>query len=212
MKICTFDLETIADKSKIDLLPEVQTDSRLKDPTKIKTDIAAKRLEQVNKMGLVPATAMICVFGWHDGEKTRSIILDKETPDAEKKLLTLAWAELKKAEHFVTFNGINFDVPVLLMRSLLNRVKPSVRISTKKYVIANHTDIRMILGRWDTYAKGNLDFYSRLLLGKTSKGSFDGSQVQDVWDMNLKDNIAKYCEDDCQMTWEIFDLISQYYI
>ena len=212
MKICTFDLETIVDKSKIDLLPKVQADPRLKDPTKIKTDIAAKKLKQVNEMGLTPATAMICVFGWHDGEKARSITLDKETPDAEKKLLTLAWAELKKAEHFVTFNGINFDVPVLLMRSLLNRVKPPIQINTKKYIIANHTDIRMILGRWDTYAKGNLDFYSRLLLGKTSKGNFDGSQVQDVWDMNLKDNIAKYCEDDCQMTWEIFDLISQYYI
>ena len=41
MKICTFDLETIADKSKIDLLPEVEANKTLKDPAKIEADIAA---------------------------------------------------------------------------------------------------------------------------------------------------------------------------
>ena len=212
MKIITFDLETIADKSKIPFLPEVKVNGTLKNQAKIDADIEKKQQEQIDKMGLVPATAMICVFGYHDGKESHSILLEEESAEAERDLLIKAWKVLKEAEHYVSFNGISYDVPVLLMRSLLNRVKPSVKISTKKYVIANHTDVRMILGGWDQYAKGNLDFYSKLLLGRSCKDGMDGSQVQEFWDMKLGKDIAEYCESDVQVTFEIFDIMSQYYL
>jgi len=212
LKICAFDLETIADKSKINFLPEVKPDKRIVVPAKIEADIAKKKQKQINEMALIPATAMICVFGWHDGKEPHSILLEEETPEAERDLLVNAWKELKKAEHYVTFNGIGYDVPVLLMRSLINRVKPSVKISTKKYVIANHTDIRAVLGNWDTYAKGTLDYYMNLLLGRTSKEELSGDMVQDTWDMGLGADIAKYCEADCQGSFDLYDLMVQYYL
>jgi len=212
MKICTFDIETIADKSKIPFLPEPVADTRLKDPIKIEADIQKKQNKQIAEMGLNPATAMICVFGWHDGKETHSIVLEEESLEAEKKLLKQVWSKLKGFSHYVSFNGVNFDAPVLMMRSLISRIQPSVKISTKKYTITNHTDIRMILGNWDTYAKGTLDFYSKLLLGKTSKNEMSGDQVQEYWDIGLHADIAKYCEDDCQITFEIYDLMTQYYI
>ena len=212
MKICTFDLETIADKSKIPFLPEVKANGTLKNQAKIDADIEKKQQEQINKMALTPATAMICVFGWHDGKESHSILLEDESPEAERDLLIKAWKELKKAEHFVTFNGIGYDVPVLLMRSLLARVKPSIKISTKKYVIANHTDVRAVLGNWDTYAKGTLDYYMKLLLGRTSKNEMSGDMVQDAWDLGLGADIAKYCEDDCQGSFDLYDLMVQFYL
>jgi len=207
-----FDLETIADKSAIPLLPPVEADSRLKDPAKIKASIEKKEADRLSKLGLDPATARICCFGWHDGKNSHHIILEDETPKAEKKLLQQTWEVLAEGDHFVTYNGIGFDVPMLLMRSLINRVRPAVKISTKKYVIANHTDVRMVLANWDSYAKGTLDFYSRLLLGKTSKEEFDGSDVQMMWDMELFDEIAKYCEADCKCTFEIYELLTKYYL
>jgi len=213
-KTIAFDLETIADKSIIPILPPIESDPRLKDPIKIKASIEQKEADRISKLGLDPTTARICCFGWFDSntKKSHHYILEEETPEAEKKLIQMAWDILSTCDHFVTFNGIGFDVPVLLMRSLINRVKPAVQISTAKYRITNHTDCRAVLGNWNNYAKGTLDFYSRLLLGKTPKGDFDGSQVQDMWDMGLFDEIGKYCEDDCEATFEVFELIQQYYL
>lgn len=139
-------------------------------------------------------------------------MLLEETNKSEKHLLEGAWDILAEGDHFVTFNGNTFDVPMLLMRSLVNRVRPAVQISTKKYTIQNHTDVRAVLSNWDQYKPGKLDFYSRLLLGETPKGEFDGSQVQDMWDMELFKDIGKYCEGDCEATYRIYELLIQYYL
>ena len=212
MKIIAWDLETIRDTSKISILQEPKPDKRMTDPVKIEKDIAKKMEEAIEIMGLNPATAMICCFGWFDGSKAGSIMLEEESPEAEKALLKKAWDVLKDANQVVTFNGFNFDVPVLLMRSILCRVKPTLTINRKRYTTLNHYDARMVLGNWDTYAKGDLNFYSNLLLGKSAKDEMSGDMVQEYWSMGLKDDIATYCESDCKTTFEIFDLISKYYL
>lgn len=208
----TFDLETIADKTVIPFLPPVEPDSRLKDSVKIQASIEKKEGERFSKLGLDPTTARICCFGWHDGEKTNHIMLRDETNSAEFDLLHQVWEVLSKANHFITFNGNGFDIPMLKMRSLINRVRPSVNIATKKWRIDNHTDVRAVLNNWDNYAKGTLDFYSKLLLGKSSKEQFDGSMVQDMWDMKLYKDIGKYCESDVLGTYEIYQLLLKYYL
>jgi len=211
-KIITFDLETIADKSVIPLLPPVEPDSRLKDPVKIKANIKEKEKDRISKLGLDPATARICCFGWYYGKEVHHVILEAETHEAEKKLLQQAWEILVEGDHFATFNGNAFDVPMLKMRSLVNHVRPAVNISTKKYTIQNHTDVRAILANWDPYKSGTLDFYSKLLLGDSSKDEFDGSCVQDMWDLELYEDIGNYCNGDCITTYEIFQLLTKFYL
>jgi len=211
-KTIAWDIETIADSSVIQLLPPIEPDSRLKDPKKIEANIKQKEIERNNKLGLDPATCRICCFGWHYDGRSFGIVLKDETPESEKALLEDAWEVLAEGDHFVTFNGINFDVPVLLMRSLVNRVKPAVNISTRKYNITNHTDVRAILGNWNNFAKGNLDFYSRVLLGETPKTDFDGADVQTMFDLELYDDIKNYCMDDVKCTFKIYELVKQYYL
>lgn len=211
-KVTTFDLETIADKSVIPLLPPVEPDSRLKDPIKIKASIEKKEADRISKLGLDPTTARICCFGWYDENESHHIMLEDETPQAEKKLLQQSWEVLAEGEHFVTFNGIGFDVPMLLMRSLINKVRPAVQISIKKYNITNHTDVKMVLANWDNYKTGKLDFYAKLLLGETPKGEFDGSDVQMMFEMGLYEDIGKYCEGDCVATYKIYELLTKYYL
>lgn len=212
VKMIAFDLETIADKSIIPLLPPIEADSRLKDPAKIKENIKTKETERINKLGLNPTTARICCFGWYDGKDSYHVMLKEETAQAEKALLSEVWGFLATVEHFITFNGNEFDVPMLMMRSLINRVRPSVNISIKKYVIANHTDVRAVLSNWNSHAKGSLDFYSRLLLGKSPKENMSGDMVQDAWDMEQFEDIGNYCEDDCKSVFEIYQLLTQYYL
>lgn len=233
MKTASFDLETIADKASIKLLPpvEVKAHGGIKDPVKIEKDIAARTKkaeeERISKAGLNPATAKICCFGWASkpieiiagGQivvptdiESRHIILKDETPQSEKKLLQDAWEVLSEFDHFTTFNGNSFDIPILLMRSAIHRARPSVSISTKRYTISNHTDCRMVLGNWDNYAKGNLNFYCRLLLGETSSGEFGGADIQELWNLELYDDIIEHCLDDCRLTYKLYDVITNYYL
>ena len=210
LKTISIDLETISDESVLPLLPSVEPDSRLKDPVKIAASIEKKKEEQIAKMSLSPTTATICCFGWATADSSGHLLLNES--GTEKQLLKNIWGVLSEFDHFVTFNGINFDIPVLLMRSAIHRVGPSVNISTRKYTIQNHTDCRMVLGQWDKYASGTLDFYSRLFLGESSKQEVDGSKIQGMWDSGLYAEIAEYCESDCEKTLKIYDIISNYYL
>ena len=211
MKSIAFDFETIADKSIISLLPEIEPDSRLKDPVKIAQNIKNKEVKRVQELGLNPATSLICCFGWHDGEKSGHIMLADE--ENEKALIEATWEKLSEYDHFISFNGINFDIPTLKMHSLKNRVRPAVNISTKRYdTKGNHADVRMILANWDNFQSGKLDFYAKMLLGSQGKDDMSGDQVQDYWDMEMYDEIGSYCEEDCRMTWDIWTLVQKYYL
>ncbi len=232
MKVASFDLETIADKLSIRLLPEptAEAHGNIKDPVKIEADIAQKvakkKEKQISEAGLNPATAKICCFGWATiGEPSKDTIILKsgkleshhlmlkdETPQSEKKLLQGAWEVLAEFDHYTTFNGIGFDVPVLLMRSAIHRVRPSVTISTKKYNISNHTDCRMVLGQWNQYQPGKLPFYSQLLLNEKMNDEFTGEDVQILWDMQLYSDIFEHCEEDCQQTYKLYEVITNYYL
>jgi len=51
-KPCAFDLETIANKTMVDILPEVKPAGNLKDPEKIKADIEKKKKDQIADLGM----------------------------------------------------------------------------------------------------------------------------------------------------------------
>ena len=208
LNVVAFDLETIANPAVIPFLPEIELDSRLKDPVKIKADNLKRELKRVTEMGLHPAQNLICCFGWWDVKGPGHIML--KDVNSEKDLLLEAWEVLSKYDHFVSFNGNGFDVPVLRMHSLINRVRIPVDISTRRYVIENHTDVRMLLANWETMSKGKLDFYGQLLVGM-GKDALSGDQIQDYWDHGLHEDIGKYCEGDCEIVFKIFELMREYW-
>lgn len=212
-KTIVFDLETISDPSIIPHLPPIEADTRLKDPVKIQANIKMKSEKRIAELALRPTSAMICCFGYcFDDGDPKALMLTKADRETERKLLLQAWEILSHADQFVTFNGLGFDLPVLLMRSMMNKVRPAVKIDRRRYSVENHCDIRMVLGNWDSFAKGNLDFYSRVLLGKAGKDDIDGSMVGEMFEMELFDEISEYCQDDVKVTWELYQLLTKYYL
>ncbi len=163
MKVVAFDLETIADKRMIEILPEPKPDTRLKDPAKIVANIEEKRKKQIADMGLSPMYNMICCAGWADNEKSGTILLEEETPEAEKKLLEDFWEILNNYDHFVTFNGRAFDVRCILLHGMEHGIWPAVNIDRGKYnkTGSNHTDMRLVLSGDTLFATGQLDTYAK---------------------------------------------------
>uniref|UniRef100_A0A6M3KF89 Putative DNA polymerase n=1 Tax=viral metagenome TaxID=1070528 RepID=A0A6M3KF89_9ZZZZ len=206
-----FDLETIADASVIPHLPPVDPDSRLKDPEKIKENIKEKKEKQKRQLALQSSTCRICCFGWFDGKQAGHILLN-ECENNEAELLVKAWEILAQYNFYATFNGNEFDVPVLLLRSLIHRIRPSVNIDTRRYQIGNHCDVRAVLGRWQKFAEGTLDFYARVILGEPAKNDLTGDQVQDYWEMEMFQEVADYCENDCRILYRLWELVQKYYL
>ncbi len=213
-KVCVFDIETVADPETEKLLPAVKAAGNLKDPEKIKVDIEDKAKKRRNEMGLHPLQNMVCCVAIHDLQdgKSQAIIMGGDTGKDEKLVLEKAWEALSKYDFFVSFNGIEFDVKVLNLNSVKRRVRPGVAIDTRKYQIGNHMDLRAILGNWEKFAHGTLDYYMKVFFGETEgkPEDMEGSLVQHYWDMGLHDEIAAYAISDVENTAKLHGLINEY--
>jgi len=207
-KLIAFDFETIANREGMPPFDEktVKT-GNLKDPDKIKSKVDDARAQYYSKAGLNPHQNLICCFGWCDEDNSGTVMLETESEASEKFLLI----EIKY-DGFITFNGLQFDVPVLKLHSLFNKIHPAINIDTRKYQVTNHLDVRAVLSNWDQYAKGDMNYYAGRLLYRQKKEGIDGQAVQDYWDVGLYDDIATYCEDDAQITWELGQLVREYYL
>jgi len=206
-KIIGFDLETIANKSLISDLPEVKAKSNLKDQEKILLDIAEKKKKQIADMGISPLFNMICCAGWMDSTgKSGALLLEEESQDAERDLLVKFWEILSKYDHFVSFNGRSFDLRCLLIHGMKYAIRPGVNIDKGRYNKGNHTDLRLVLAGEDRFAPGTLDSFARICLGETKTESICGEQVQDYWDMGLRNDIKTYCIQDCALLMGLFGM------
>ena len=213
MRSVIFDIETIGNPGMIDLLPPIEVDKRLKDPLKIEAAKTEKAAQQIERMGLDKTTALICCITTLDVEtdEIKSIGLDPETL-YEEELLEGFWEIAHPYSRFITFNGNMFDVPMLTFRSMVNSVQLSVKISTKRYQVGNHVDVRALLGDWDSRAKGTLDYYSKILLGESKADGIDGSFVQDMWDVGAYEEIAAYNQAECRSLKAIYQKMIGFYI
>jgi len=213
-KVIAIDLETIADPAMFKILPDVKPKGTLKDPVKIAADIAQKKAAQISGMGLSPMTNMICCAGWWDSDgESGAVMLDEATDEAEKNLLIEFWDLLAGYDHFVTFNGRNFDLRCMLLHGVSHGIRPSVNIDHGRYNRAgsNHTDLRPILAGEDKFAPGKLDFFCKKFLGAGDEDhkteGISGGLVQGYWDMGLKGEIGIYCIKDCELSYRLFEMV-----
>lgn len=218
--ILVADIETIPNMDVADLIPEPKANGVLKDPVKIAADIEKKKAEAVDKMGLDPNFGRICVIGYArriDGEiSTSDHRLEEAADEAEREVLSAFWEKAKMCARIATFNGAGFDIPFIMRRSWLLGVKPTRTFETVAWKCAtgeaNHIDVRLVLSDGDARAKGTMDLYGKLKLGRGKTEGMDGSQVWEYWQAGRLDEIADYCKDDCGTTLELLESLYGYYI
>jgi len=234
-KIVVLDIETIPDPDCVPLLKPIplpdltaiKPDGRVTDAVKIAASIEKKTADAMAKYEEEKAAQIrdmwknvkqnipICI-GWDDGKDHGSFFLpasDNSLKD-QGAMLTEFWSFIaaKGYDHFITFNGISFDIPILEIRSMKTRIRPTVKIDCHPYRITNHSDCRMILGYGDKKAKGSLDYYMRYFDLSSGKDGLDGSMVQDFYRRGEAGEriIRAYCEKDCRDTRLLFELIQKY--
>ena len=105
---------------------------------------------------------------------------------------------IKDADHFVTWNGNRFDVPVLYFRAVLNNLAVNEKIFDKNH----HTDLKALLSNGDVNSISGLDWVSKHL-GLPGKSEHTGNAVWDLYLEKKIDEVVRYCESDALNTYLI---------
>lgn len=207
-----FDFESFDPKSQEYLLKYSETDEDKEDAKK--------------KLSLYPMTGEIVAIGMLNPETMKGCVLfqdkgtkiEKQEEDGvvyeagtEKEILEKFWDRVKTYKQVVTFNGRGFDAPYLILRSAINKIRPSRNLMGYRYDFKDHCDLLEQLTFYGAVRKYNLDFYAKSFGIKSSKDAgVDGSMVGDLYKEKKYMEVAKYCYRDLVTTKELYEYWDKY--
>ena len=119
------------------------------------------------------------------------------TGDKEISCLKMFWEVARDDEFLGGFNIIGYDLPVILVRSMIHNIKPVRKFRLNKY---NHNveDVMYRLCNGDLPKAKSLDYYV-MMLG-IGKKTLKGEEVESLYKDGKWDVIEEYCKKDVELT------------
>jgi DNA polymerase elongation subunit (family B) len=106
---------------------------------------------------------------------------------------------------FVGHNVMQFDLPFLYKRSMINRVQPTVEVSLARYRRQPVFDTMQVWSGWDSRYYLSLSELGGLLgIGGKAEG-MDGRVVYDCISRGEHDRVAKYALQDVELVRAIYE-------
>ncbi len=214
-----FELDNLAESQQEFLLryAEKEQDEKLREE---KIDDAERYLS------LYPFTAKVISIGLLNSETEGSLVLYTNTKNEESfveeknikyvgkseiEILKLFWSYISKTDKVITFNGRNFDIPFLMLRSAMLNVTPSINLIHNRYNITHHIDLLDQFTFYGISRKFNLDFYCHAfgILSPKSKG-ISGMEVKELYKAGKVKDIAVYCGEDIRATYKLYKIWDEY--
>ena len=230
MATLVFDIETSA--VPLDSFDESSQEYLMRPANNLPTseEQEAKREELTRMMNLWPFTAQVVCIAMINAETLRGQVIfiaddfESNPRDVtgvdfmpvmdEVELLNQFWAMARHYDKVVTFNGRQFDVPFLYLRSAQLDV-PITRKNWLGYRFATepHCDLAEQLtfynvsGRSGAARRFNLDFYCRIFGVDSPKShGVTGMDVNQLMEEERYGEIAEYCLRDVFATVKLFDI------
>jgi len=234
MHTLVFDIETIGEN--FDTLDETSQDvltrwirREYEDDTEYET--ALKDLK--NGLGFSPLTGSIVAIGIYDSEREKGAVyfqsssVEREAPFeeencrytvmTEKEMLQKFWSIAEKYDTFVTFNGRQFDVPFLMVRSALQGIRPTKNLLSNRYLNSQTKGSRHIdlFDQFTFYGamrrKGSLHLWCRAFGIESPKiQGVDGDDVKMLFESGRSTDIARYNARDVRATHELYKKYTEY--
>lgn len=213
-----FDFDSLTDSQKEYLLRYAEKET---DPNKRQemTD------EAIRYLSLYPFTAKIAAIAMLNTDTENSLVLydgiDEDWEVEEKKIkysacnetemISKFWEFVSKTDKVVTFNGRQFDIPFLMLRSAVLRIKPTVNFIGNRYNTTQHIDLLEKFTFYGLVRKFNLDFYSHAfgIESPKSKG-VTGMEVKELYKAGRIKDVAVYCGEDVKATYKLFEIWKNY--
>lgn len=219
MKTFTFDIETVP----IENLSKAQTTEYKKVMNNLikrrypNNDYTLSDLKDLRNLArsVSPFLGKICVIGIHykdDAGNTQSEALYGED---ESKILIKFWSYLAQFDKglFISFNGLAFDVPFIIKRSMFHRITPTNNsfLDLRRFSVYPHFDVKMVLGDWDKYATGTLDLITNFLsIPSPKEGKVAAKDVYDAYRSGHLKEVADYCGRDVAATYEVYSVVKDF--
>lgn len=213
------DFETLSESQKEFLLRYTELE---KDPQK-----KEELFEETKRyLSLYPYTAKIVAIGMLNTDTEKTMVLyegsendewnteekiAKYKPLSEEEMLKYFWKFVKKAERVISFNGRNFDLPFIMIRSAINKIKPTRNLMKNRYDSSSHVDLLEQFTFYGLTKKFNLDFYCHAfgIESPKSKG-ITGMDVKELYKAGRIKEIAVYCGEDVKATYELYKIWNSY--
>jgi hypothetical protein len=183
-------------------------------------------------LGFSPLTGKIVAIGVYDTLKNKGVVyfqapdvIEEEYKEAgflfkpmeEKEMLENFWQGVKNYKEFVSFNGRQFDVPFLFIRSAINKIRPSLNLMSNRYLKfqnygVKHIDLQDQLAFYGAVRrKGNLHLYCNAFSIRSPKAEgVSGDDVGRLFKNREYRQIAEYNSWDLIATAELYERWEKY--
>lgn len=225
MSTLIFDIETVGEEW--DSLDETtqKTLTRWIDHSTESAEVRAAKLRDLKEgLGFSPLTGRIVAIGLYDLERAQGVVFYDTNgttaidlaagefslrPRTEAAMLRDFWEGARSYSTFVTFNGRGFDVPFLVLRSIVHGITPTVDLMDGRYLSqqrgATHIDLQDQLSFYGaTHRREPLHLYCRALGIDSPKGAVSGDAVTALYASGKYDDIASYNARDIIATAELY--------
>lgn len=136
--------------------------------------------------------------------------------DDEKPLLKEFWEILRNKPNIliVTHNGYHFDIPFIILRSIINNVHIPLQINTNKFSMekSNHFDTMLFFSFYGNFTNPNLDILCRLNNIQVPHNRFSGADIEKLYQNKEWDKIKNKCKQDVELLEELFVKSCQNYL
>ncbi|MEW5805672.1 MAG: ribonuclease H-like domain-containing protein [Patescibacteria group bacterium] len=228
MNKLVFDIETAGEKFEdLDETSKELLDQRFKKRAQTEEELELFRTQ----LSFYPETSKIVAIGMlnPDTEKGTALYLAEKAGEAiqekgieyqpitsEKELLEKFWQIALSYEEFITFNGRGFDLPVLMVRSAVNGIRPAKNLMHNRYLSYQptsvvHIDLFDQLSFYGArYNALGLHFWARAFGINSPKEELSGEKVTEYFYRGKRLEIAKYCMNDVFATAELYKKWDKY--
>lgn len=131
---------------------------------------------------------------------------------SEAEILRNFWEKIKSFNQFITFNGRTFDCPYLMIRSAVNKVRPTRNLMPYRYTAEEHIDLFDQLTFYGAVRrKFNLHMWCKAFDVKSPKEEgISGEDVKQLFKEEKYAEIARYCLGDVFATKELYQYWEKY--
>jgi len=227
-----FDIETVGENfNKLDEITQDFLTRWIKKEAENEKDYK-KELENLkNGMGFSPFTGEIVVIGVLDYEKNRGMVYfqapNKEIDDFEEngirfkrmteaEMLGKFWDGALEYNEFISYSGRGFDVPFMMIRSAIHKIRPTKDLMSNRYLFsqkydAKHVDLADQLSFYGARKRESLHLCTRAFGIKSPKTEgVTGDDVGRLFKEGKYEDIAKYNRNDLIATRDLYAYWEKY--
>lgn len=223
--LCVYDIETVP-QNNLSKIQSIELEKRFKRSRLLESGIKEikvppylaeydKEVEKLKSqfMATSPYFGKIVCIGmyWPTSNLKEALIGD------EQSILEKFWSRIDSAHfsgNFVSFNGLEFDMPYIVRRSILHGILPTNEgfLNTYRFQKVPHRDVYLLLSDFGRNFHINLDLACEIFdIPSPKRGEVRAENVADYYEAGKIELIAEYCLKDIIATYLLYDKIRKYF-